>query len=66
MIIKFKTGVNTNGNSYGLIIDTDKKTFNHGCGLIISSDFRVTKTDIREFIDFNLKNDGYTYDAKLF
>lgn len=54
MVIKFKTKVNTNGNSYGLIVDTDKKQYTKGFGLVNCADFIVKKSDIDGFIKYNL------------
>ena len=54
MVIKYKTKVNTNGNSYGLIIDTEKKQYTKGYSLVNCSDFIVKKSDIDGFIKYNL------------
>lgn len=59
MIIKYKTKPNKNGNSYGLIVDTDKKTFECGWGICSSWDFKVTKGEIDQYIQYTLKIDGY-------
>ena len=54
MLIKFKTAVNRNGNTYGLIVNTDNKTYTKGYSLVNCSDFTVKKTDIDGFIKYNL------------
>ena len=60
MIIKYKTSVNRCGNSYGLIVDTDKKQYQKGFGICSSWDFIVKKSDIEQFITYTLKTSGYT------
>ena len=54
MIIKFKTKCNTNGNSYGLIVDTEKGQYTKGYGIVKAADFIVKKSDIDGFIKYNL------------
>lgn len=56
MVIKFKTKANTNGNTYGLVIDTDKKQYVTGYGLVLAADFIVKKSDIDYFIKYNLSD----------
>lgn len=66
MILKIATKVNKNGNQYGLVIDTEKKTYNCGyfvCGFGI--DLHASKTEIKQLIDYTLKPDGYKPIIKL-
>ena len=66
MILKIATKVNKNGNQYGLVIDTDKKTYNCGyfvCGFGI--DIHASKTEIKQLIGYTLKPDGYKPIIKL-
>ena len=60
MILKIATKVNNNGNSYGLVIDTDNKTYNYGYSVCAwNIDFHVSKAEIHEIITYRLKPDGY-------
>ena len=60
MIIRFKTHVNKNGNSYGLIVDTEKKLYKAGFSICAwNVDFYATKKDIEQFITYNLKTNGF-------
>ena len=61
MIIKYRTPANMNGNTYGLIVDTDKKEYTRGyCVVSFGADFKVRKKDIDQFIKYQLKINGYT------
>lgn len=61
MIIRLKTKVNTNGNNYGLIINTERKQYRAGWGLVShGADFTVSKKDIDNYIKYNLKVINYT------
>lgn len=60
MIIRLKTKVNNNGNSYGLIINTERKQYRRGYGIIShGADFTVSKRDIDNYIKYNLKTIDY-------
>ena len=60
MIIKIKTKPNASGNSYGVMFDTNEKTFAKGYGVIsFGYDFHATKKEIDQFIKYNLKINGY-------
>ena len=66
MIVKIASKVDKNGNTYGLIFDTEKKTFNCGYSVVAwGIDFHATKTEIKQFIDYTLKPNGYTPVIKL-
>ena len=66
MILKLKTKPNKNGNSWGLIIDTEKKQFQVGSGLCsFSWDLITTKREIDQLITYTLKPDGFTPLIKL-
>lgn len=54
MIIKISTKCNASGNRYQLLIDTEKKTYKKGSYLFMTPDIHTTKTDIRNFINYNL------------
>lgn len=56
MIIKIKTRVDRNGNTYGLIFDTEKKTYKKGYYVCHSADLYATKKDIMNFIKYNLSD----------
>jgi len=59
MILRIKTKANKNGNTYGIIIDTDKKFYVAGYGVISwGADLYTTKTEITDLIKYNL--DGFT------
>ena len=61
MIIRLKTKTNRNGNSYGLIVNTERKHYRAGWGLVaFGADFIVSKKDIEQFIKYNLKIIDYT------
>lgn len=60
MIIRLKTKVNTNGNSYGLIINTERKQYRRGYGIVsYGADFTVSKRDIDDYIKYALKAANY-------
>lgn len=61
MLIEFKTKQDINGNTYYLIIDTDKKTFTINYPRIVPSEncIEIKKRDRNKLID-QLKNNGYT------
>lgn len=64
MIIKIKTKPNANGNCYGVIVNTAEKTYKKGYGVVaFGFDFHATKTEIEQFIKYNLKINGYTEEA---
>lgn len=65
MILKIKTKPNKSGNSYGLIIDTEKKQYQVGYGICLSWDIHATKKEIDQVITYNLKIDGYRPLIKL-
>lgn len=66
MVVKIASKVDKNGNSYGLVFDTEKKTFNFGYSVVAwGIDFYATKTEIKQFIDYTLKPNGYTPVIKL-
>jgi hypothetical protein len=58
MIIKLATKADANGNSYQLIFDTEKKTYQDGYYLFLSPNLYTTKKDIKNFIKYELQ--GYT------
>lgn len=61
MIIKYRTHVNKSGNSYGLIVDTEKKEYRRGYSVVsFGVDFWVKKSDIDQFIKYQLELNGYT------
>lgn len=61
MILNITTHVNKNGNSYGLIIDTDNKTFKCGFSIVAwDIDIHATKSEIQQLITYKLKPNGYT------
>ena len=66
MVVKIASKVNKNGNSYGLIFDTEKKTFNCGYSVVAwGIDLHASKTEIKQLIDYTLKPDGYKPIIKL-
>ena len=66
MILKIATKVDKNGNSYGLVIDTDKKTYYSGYSVCAwGIDLHASKTEIRQLIDYTLKQNGYKAIIKL-
>ena len=56
MIIKISTKNDRNGNRYQLMIDTEKKTYKKGSYLFMTPDIHTTKTDIKNFINYNLSD----------
>lgn len=44
MIINYKTKKDTNGNTYNLIVDYDKKEFLHNTGYTSYEDLTITST----------------------
>ena len=65
MIIMIKTKPNTNGNIYGVKVDTERKTYEVGYGMSEYADFRATKKQINDFITYNLKQSGFRPVIKL-
>lgn len=66
MILKINSKVDRNGNSYGLIIDTDKKTYKSGYAVCAwGIDLHASKTEIRQFIDYKLKPNGFKGDDDI-
>lgn len=66
MILKIATKVNNNGNSYGLVIDTENKTYKSGYSVCAwGIDLHASKTEIKQLIDYTLKPDGYKPIIKL-
>ena len=65
MIIRYATKPDTNGNTFQLEIDTEKKRYYVG-GYIFTGcpDFRVTKKEIRRFEAY-LTQAGYTLAIRL-
>jgi len=60
MILRINSKVDKNGNSYGLIIDTDKKTYKSGYAVCAwDIDLHASKTEIKQLIDYNLKPNGF-------
>ena len=61
MKIFYKTRVNTNGNTYGAVIDTNNKTVVHGWQLrpvVYDEEIKTTRKAIRAAVGIALK-DGY-------
>lgn len=51
-MIKISTKVNTNGNSYKLLIDTENKTYKKGYNIYFGKgDITTTKKDILKHIE---------------
>lgn len=60
MRLEFKTKTDTNGNTYHLIIDTDRKVyFEQGFGGIV-----ITRKEMRELRE-KIKSEGYQEGIKI-
>lgn len=59
MILMIKTKPNTNGNTYGVKVDTENKRYEVGYGLSEWADFRATKKQIDDWIYYNLEQSGF-------
>ena len=60
-----KTKPNTNGNIYGVKVETDTKRYEVGYGMSEYADFRATKKDIDNWIKYNLEQAGFTKVERL-
>ena len=60
MILKISTKVDKNGNTYGVVINTDNKTYI--CGYSVCAwgvDLHASKTEIKQLCEYTLKQNGY-------
>ena len=60
MYIIIKTKPNTNGNIYGVKVDTKYKRYEVGFGMSEYADFHATRKEIDDFIKYNLIQAGFS------